>query len=146
MSKGKDESKEHSETPDKIVIGAEEVDVKPDSLLGRIYSLPPRLFGALLLSVGLIYGKFEIYDQLEKARQHAPEVHHSDKLVAVIIFCLGAGLVLLIGGKSADRLLTKVGDRRKNTWLDNALLITAVVLTFGVMWYVNHLFEQLGYR
>ena len=131
---------------DKIAIGDQEVEVKSDSFLGRLYSLPPRLFGFILLLLGLIYGKFYIYDELEKARRHSPEVNHSPTMTAASIFCVMAGLVLAVGGKRAGKLLTRTGETRKNTWLDNALLVVAAALTFGLMRFVDILFQQSGYR
>jgi hypothetical protein len=110
------------------------------------YNMPIRLVGGLLLALGLVFAKFNVLDPLELARQGASDVMYSRTMLAVIAGCVVIGAALLIGGQSARKMITKTSDEGPMTVLDRVLLGVMLVAAFGMWYYVDHTFEQLGYK
>jgi hypothetical protein len=119
---------------------------KPDSIAAKLDAMPSRLMGALILAFGIVLGKFQVLDPLDLARNHAPEVHYSRTMIGASVAAVVIGLVLLIGGKAAEKLITKTNDQGPATWLERVIMGVAVVIALGLWFWIDGTFTSLGYH
>jgi len=127
-----------------VSIGGREVPIQKGSLYDRM-SQHPRITGVAMCAFGLWMTKVAIFDVLDAARQHAEEIHFSYKSLGAAAIFTALGLFLLIGGKMADRLMSRkdrtTGDTIRSTVLAVLCLVPLILL---YIWFKGEL-QALGY-
>jgi hypothetical protein len=101
-----------------------------------------RLGGLLCLAVAAGFGWFFIWEPLQSAQAHAPEVHFSTKAFVLVPFAAVFGVFFLIFG---DSVPYRHVEAQKPTVAGWALLLIAAALGGLGFWWFDAKFDALGY-
>lgn len=101
-----------------------------------------RLGGLVCLFAALAFGWFFIWEPLEAARLHAPEVEYSTKAFIFVPFAVVFGLFFLIFGDSVPYRNVEKQSPTAAGWL---LFLVAAGASGVAFWWFNAQFEALGY-
>ncbi|MGA2064065.1 MAG: hypothetical protein ABSG86_03805 [Thermoguttaceae bacterium] len=103
----------------------------------------PRIFGIVILALGLLLAKWQIYDPLHAAEQHIQRVELYTELVFLAIFLPGfGGLMTLFGMKPMQWF--KINPQ--NLSLKNTLiLLSSAAVCLAALLFVIAQLERQGY-
>jgi hypothetical protein len=101
-----------------------------------------RLGGLLALAVALGFGWFFIWEPLQAAQAHAPEVQFSTKAFVLVPFAAVFGVFFVIFGDSVPYRNVEKQVPTAAGWV--LVLIAAVVGGIGFWWF-DAKFDELGY-
>ena len=105
-------------------------------------SVKCRLFGLLGLLVSAAFGWYAIWQPLQLAQSHAPEISYSIKMIALVPFIATFSLFSFIFGNS----LPYRTEKSKFTAVGWILVIVAVAAVFAVLWWMKAQFASFGYQ
>lgn len=105
-------------------------------------SMMARLGGLLALAVALGFGWFFIWEPLQAAQAHAPEVDFSTKAFVLVPFAAVFGAFFVIFGDSVPYRHVEKQSPTAAGWV--LLLVAAAVGGLGFWWF-DAKFDELGY-
>jgi hypothetical protein len=105
-------------------------------------SVMTRLGGLLCLALALGFGWFFIWQPLQAAQAHAPEVDYSVKAFVLVPFALVFGMFFVIFGNSVPY---RDAEKQKPTAAGLLLLAAAALLGGLGFWWFDGKFAELGY-
>jgi hypothetical protein len=104
-----------------------------------------RLFGLILLMVGVAIAYFFIMGPLAEARAGAEEVRFSVQAFVVAPMALITGILLLIGGNSLLELIDGPPESPAQWIVTIGILAVVAIAGLGGYWWFNTVMEKLGY-
>lgn len=102
-----------------------------------------RIGGVVCLVLAAAFGWFFIWQPLEQARAHAPEVEYSIKAFVFVPFAAVFGLFFLIFGDSVEYRNIEKQTPTAAGWI--LFLVAAAAGGLGFWWFQAQ-FDALGYR
>ena len=101
-----------------------------------------RLGGLLCLGIAAGFGWFFIWQPLQAAQAHAPEVDYSVKAFVLVPFAAVFGLFFLIFG---DSVPYRDAEKQKPTAAGLVLVLIAAAVGGAGFWWFDAKFDELGY-
>jgi len=106
-------------------------------------NLKYRLGGLLCLAASVGFGWWGIWQPLQAARAHAPEVNYSLKIFALVPALLVFGLFFLIGGA---RWQYRNVETKQFTAIGWGLMAATLAISGLTFWWLQSTFSALGYN
>jgi hypothetical protein len=114
------------------------------SAVDRFLIAHPRLGGVVLLAIGLLIAKWQIYDPLHAAERHVQHLEIYQELVALaVLFSVGGVLLVLFGPKKIKEWFV---INPKNLSLKHTLILLSTAgVCLAVFFYVLGELAKQGY-
>jgi len=115
-------------------------DLIPENHISNRY---PRIIGIVMIVVGLLVAKWQIYDPLHAAEQHRREVWILSELIGLAIYGPAYGVLLLLFGRRPNQWFK---FDPQNLSLKNVLSLLAFgAVGLAAIFYVIGSLESQGY-